>query len=94
MASAISTMSLAAPSGLPADNKLTGLTSRSAQLSSLASISSSSFGGERRGMRLRRRSATPAVKAMAKELYFNKDGSAIKKLQVSLPDSCSYPSIG
>lgn len=55
---------------------------KSNKLSSFASISSSSL-GRTQYVRPRR---TPCVKvnAMAKELYFNKDGSAIKKLQVSL----------
>ncbi|MQL68241.1 hypothetical protein Taro_000501 [Colocasia esculenta] len=77
MASAISSVYLAAASSRPADDKA----SRPAQLSSLASISSSSFSYSRRNVCLRRRRAAPRIQAMAKELYFNKDGSAIKKLQ-------------
>lgn len=52
------------------------------KLSSVSSISSSSF-GRRRSVSLRK-SREPKICAMAKDLYFNKDGSAIKKLQVSL----------
>lgn len=64
--------SLAAPSGRVADKKL----------SSRASIASFSF-SKRPNVALRR-TRSPRVSAMAKELHFNKDGSAIKKLQVCL----------
>lgn len=53
------------------------------KLSSLASVSSSSVLSRRPNVALRK-SRSPKINAMAKELYFNKDGSAIKKLQVSL----------
>ena len=55
----------------------------SRRLSSFASISSNSFGGGKQNVFLQKK-CSPRVRAMAKELYFNKDGSAIKKLQVSL----------
>ncbi|PPD82113.1 hypothetical protein GOBAR_DD20952 [Gossypium barbadense] len=57
------------------------LSSSSNRLSSLASISSSSF-LSRRNVVLRR-SRLPKISA-AKELHFNKDGSAIKKLQTGV----------
>lgn len=62
------------------DKKFLGSSRR---LSSFASISSNSFGGSKENMVLQKK-CSPKVRAMAKELYFNKDGSAIKKLQVSL----------
>ncbi|KZV25692.1 chaperonin 60 subunit beta 2, chloroplastic [Dorcoceras hygrometricum] len=67
--------SVAAPGNRVMDEKFTGSSSR---LSSLASISSCSFG---RRKSLLRRSNSFQVRAAAKELHFNKDGSAIKKLQ-------------
>lgn len=50
------------------------------KLSSLASVSSSSALSRRPNVVLRK-SRSAKVNAMAKELYFNKDGSAIKRLQ-------------
>lgn len=50
------------------------------KLSSLASVSSSSALSRRPNIVLRK-SRSAKVNAMAKELYFNKDGSAIKRLQ-------------
>lgn len=58
------------------------LSTSSNKLSSFASISSSSL-GRRSNVTLRRNPKASQIKAAAKELYFNKDGSAIKKLQVS-----------
>lgn len=82
MASSFSTMSsvgsLAAPNGRVMDKKLA---SSSSKFSSLASISSSPFGGRRNVVIQRTR--LPKIYA-AKELHFNKDGTAIKKLQVSI----------
>ncbi|CAI0440515.1 unnamed protein product [Linum tenue] len=73
MASTFSTMSsvaaLSTRSGPAMDNKL----------SSLASVSGSSFG--RRQNVLLRNSRLPMTCKAAKDLHFNKDGSAIKKLQ-------------
>ncbi|CBI16557.3 hypothetical protein VitviT2T_007713 [Vitis vinifera] len=83
MASAFTTMSsvgsLAAPGGRGMDKKLATSSDR---LSSFASISSSSFG--RRQNVVLRRTRSPRINAMAKDLYFNKDGSAIKKLQTGV----------
>ncbi|PPR85673.1 hypothetical protein GOBAR_AA35014 [Gossypium barbadense] len=70
--------SFVAPNGLVMDKKLPSSSNR---LSSLASISSSSF-VSRRNVVLRR-SRLPKISA-AKELHFNKDGSAIKKLQTGV----------
>lgn len=64
--------SLAAPSGRVVDKKFQ-------KLSSSSSISSCSFA---RRQNVVRRTPSPRISAMAKELHFNKDGSAIKKLQV------------
>ncbi|XP_057546714.1 ruBisCO large subunit-binding protein subunit beta, chloroplastic-like [Amaranthus tricolor] len=50
------------------------------KLSSLASVSSSSGLSRRSNVALRKSHSTK-INAMAKELFFNKDGSAIKKLQ-------------
>ncbi|OVA08565.1 Chaperonin Cpn60 [Macleaya cordata] len=73
MASTMSSVgSLAAPSSRVLDKKL----------SSSSSISSMSFGGRRQNVVLQRR-CSPKIRA-AKELYFNKDGSAIKKLQIGV----------
>lgn len=63
------------------DAKINATSTRS--LSSSASISSTPFTNGRRNVILKNK-LNPKVKAMAKELYFNKDGSAIKKLQVSI----------
>ncbi|KAK1411052.1 hypothetical protein QVD17_37596 [Tagetes erecta] len=59
------------------------LSTSSNKLSSFASISSSSLGG-RSNVTLRRTQQASQIKAAAKELYFNKDGSAIKKLQIGV----------
>lgn len=54
----------------------------SRQLASFDSLSSSSFLGRKHNVILQR--VRPSkISAMAKELHFNKDGSAVKKLQVS-----------
>ncbi|KAK3030492.1 hypothetical protein RJ639_038798, partial [Escallonia herrerae] len=68
--------SLAAPGSRVMDKQLA---TSSNKLSSFATISSSSF-GSRRNVVLRK-SRFSRITAAAKELYFNKDGSAIKKLQ-------------
>ncbi|KAF2314575.1 hypothetical protein GH714_027724 [Hevea brasiliensis] len=70
--------SLAAANGCVMDKKLAS----SNRLSSFASISGSSLG--RRQNVVLRRPPSPKVFAMAKELHFNKDGSAIKKLQTGV----------
>ncbi|GJQ93087.1 RuBisCO large subunit-binding protein subunit beta, chloroplastic [Tanacetum coccineum] len=64
-----------------ADTKISNTSTRS--LSSFASISSAPFASRRRNVVLQKK-VSPKVKAMAKELYFNKDGSAIKKLQAGV----------
>lgn len=69
--------SFVAPNGRVMDKKLASSSNR---LSSFASISSTAF-GMRQNVVLRR-TRLPKISA-AKELHFNKDGSAIKKLQVS-----------
>ncbi|PQM33093.1 ruBisCO large subunit-binding protein subunit beta chloroplastic [Prunus yedoensis var. nudiflora] len=79
MASTFATMtsvgSLAAPSSRVIDRKFDNLSSR-------ASISPFSF--SRRHNVVLRRARSPRICAMAKELHFNKDGSAIKKLQTGV----------
>ncbi|XVF26809.1 hypothetical protein REPUB_Repub14bG0050900 [Reevesia pubescens] len=57
--------------------------SSSGQLPSFDSISSSAFRGRKQNVMLRR-GRSPKILAMAKELHFNKDGSAIKKLQTGV----------
>ncbi|XP_071692000.1 ruBisCO large subunit-binding protein subunit beta, chloroplastic-like [Rutidosis leptorrhynchoides] len=52
-------------------------------LSSFSSISSSRLGHKRQNVVLQKKSSLK-VKAMAKELYLNKDGSAVKKLQAGV----------
>ena len=85
MASTFSTMStigyVAAPGGFVTDRKL-AVSAQKFSFSSLASISSSSLSGRWHNLHLQKR-CNCRIRAMAKELYFNKDGSAIKKLQVS-----------
>lgn len=84
MASSFATMSsigyFTSSSSHTMDKKFLGSSRR---LSSFASISANSFEGRKQSMVLQKRCSSK-VRAMAKELYFNKDGSAIKKLQVSL----------
>lgn len=71
--------SLAAPSSRVADNKFATSTNK---LSSLASISPSSLTGRRNIALCKTRPLQ--ISAAARELYFNKDGSAIKKLQIGV----------
>ncbi|KAI7746382.1 hypothetical protein M8C21_011908 [Ambrosia artemisiifolia] len=59
------------------------ISTSSNKLSSFASISSSSL-GRRQNLALKRAPHSFQIKAAAKELYFNKDGSAIKKLQIGV----------
>uniref|UniRef100_A0A5B6YNS3 Putative chaperonin 60 subunit beta 2 n=1 Tax=Davidia involucrata TaxID=16924 RepID=A0A5B6YNS3_DAVIN len=83
MASTFSAMSsvgsLAAPGSRVMDKKLA---TSSGKLSSFASVSSSSF--SRRQNLVQRKTRSLKISAMAKELYFNTDGSAIKKLQIGV----------
>lgn len=81
MASTITTLSLAVPSGFANKNLTAG--SRSSCLSSLSSIMSSSLGGRRHSLQVHKRCIS-TTRAMAKELYLNTDGSAIKKLQTGV----------
>ncbi|XP_073139035.1 ruBisCO large subunit-binding protein subunit beta, chloroplastic-like [Henckelia pumila] len=69
--------SLAAPGGRMMDEKLAVSSNK---LSSLASFSASSLGRGKSAV-LFRKARSPQITAAAKDLYFNKDGSAIKKLQ-------------
>ncbi|WCJ28792.1 Chaperonin GroEL [Euphorbia peplus] len=69
--------SLAAPTGM--DKRLASSSNR---FSSLASISGGSLGTKQNVSSRRLRSSK--ISAMAKELHFNKDGSAIKKLQTGV----------
>ncbi|KAI5651255.1 hypothetical protein M9H77_37260 [Catharanthus roseus] len=80
MASTFSAVScIVSSSRLAADKKSVN---SSEALSSFASISSP-LAGRRKNVVLRKRS-NYKVQAMAKELHFNKDGSAIKKLQAGV----------
>ncbi|XP_020241709.1 ruBisCO large subunit-binding protein subunit beta, chloroplastic-like [Asparagus officinalis] len=81
---AFSTMSLVGPLAAPCSfAKDKNLSVSSQQLSSFASISSRSLGGGRQKLHVQRR-CNSKINAMAKELYFNKDGSTIKKLQTGV----------
>ena len=76
---------MAAPGACVADKKPFTCADK---LSSSSSISSSSAFGRRHNV-VMRKSRSAKINAMAKELYFNKDGSAVKKLQVShRPQNC------
>lgn len=59
------------------------LVNSSEALSSFTSLSSQALGGRREKVILRKRLGYK-VQAMAKDLHFNKDGSAVKKLQVQI----------
>ncbi|KAL1540926.1 ruBisCO large subunit-binding protein subunit beta, chloroplastic-like [Salvia divinorum] len=71
--------SLAAPGSRVLDDRITVSSSR---LSSLASVSASSIG--RRKNVVLRKTRPSQITAAAKDLYFNNDGSAIKRLQVGV----------
>ncbi|KAJ7963052.1 ruBisCO large subunit-binding protein subunit beta, chloroplastic [Quillaja saponaria] len=71
--------SLACPSSHKMDRMLLSSPNR---LSSFVSISSGSLGGKHNVGQQKR--CSPKIRAMAKELYFNKDGSAVKKLQAGV----------
>ncbi|XP_057967064.1 ruBisCO large subunit-binding protein subunit beta, chloroplastic isoform X2 [Malania oleifera] len=71
---------LVPPGSYTVDKKFLSLFDR---LASLASISSDSVVSRRQNVVLHKR-CSPKVGAMAKELYLNKDGSAIKKLQIGV----------
>ncbi|KAM7493404.1 hypothetical protein LguiB_028013 [Lonicera macranthoides] len=75
--------SLIAPSSSKGADKKLAISSN--KLSSFASMSSSSFGTRQNNKNVVLRRARPLqITAAAKELYFNKDGSAIKKLQIGV----------
>ncbi|GAB2269382.1 hypothetical protein Dimus_004301 [Dionaea muscipula] len=82
MASTLATMSsvgsLASFRSCTPDNKLSG---SSNQLSFLASLPSNTFGGRRNDLS---RGRSLRIRASAKELHFNKNGSAIRKLQAGV----------
>ncbi|CAI0432335.1 unnamed protein product, partial [Linum tenue] len=82
MASTFTTMSSVGSLAAPAMDKRLAA-SPSNKLSSLASVSGSSFGRRRQNVVLRN-SRLPMTCKAAKELHFNKDGSAIKKLQTGV----------
>lgn len=86
MASSFSTLFIfgpfAAPGSFATNKKLSASSQQLPQFSSFTSISSWSLAGGRQELHLQRK-CNSKISAMAKELYFNKDGSAIKKLQVS-----------
>ncbi|KAH7687244.1 Chaperone tailless complex polypeptide 1 (TCP-1) protein [Dioscorea alata] len=88
MAATFSAMSTAgplaaAPGSNPAEKKPSSSTVKFSRFSSLSSIASSSFSGRRQNVHLQKR-CNVKISAMAKELYFNKDGSAMKKLQTGV----------
>lgn len=72
--------SFATPSSCAMDKKFLN---SSETLSSLAYMSSSSVRSRIRNVVMQKR-YSPVIRAMAKELHFNKDGYAVKKLQVRL----------
>ncbi|GFZ11776.1 TCP-1/cpn60 chaperonin family protein [Actinidia rufa] len=81
MASTLSSVgSVVSPSSHTVDKKFIN---SSETLYSMASITSGPFRNRRRNVALQKR-CLPAIRATAKELHFNKDGSAIKKLQAGV----------
>ncbi|KAF5184454.1 60 kDa chaperonin [Thalictrum thalictroides] len=83
MASTLATMSSLGALAVPGNHTMgKKLSNSSGMLSSFASISSVSFDRRRQNVALQRRCASK-IRA-AKELYFNKDGSAIRKLQTGV----------
>eukprot|EP01018_Ginkgo_biloba_P014722 Gb_25193 [translate_table: standard] len=91
MASALSSVSAvgtsSALSSIGRERKLCAASHKyNRQLSSLAAFSSMSLhrSSKRQTVRLHRREQVVNTRAMAKELYFNKDGSATKKLQAGV----------
>ncbi|RWW76225.1 hypothetical protein BHE74_00015705 [Ensete ventricosum] len=73
---------IASPSNVRPNKKLLASKQKFSQFSSFSSISPIAISSRRQSLCYSRRSNSK-INAMAKELYFNKDGSAIKKLQVS-----------
>ncbi|RZR76252.1 hypothetical protein BHM03_00000917 [Ensete ventricosum] len=76
---------IASPSNVRPNKKLLASKQKFSQFSSFSSISPIAISSRRQSLCYSRRSNSK-INAMAKELYFNKDGSAIKKLQVELED--------
>ncbi|RWW16087.1 hypothetical protein GW17_00020050 [Ensete ventricosum] len=76
---------IASPSNIRPNKKLMASKQKFSQFSSFSSISPIAISSRRQSSCYSRRSNSK-INAMAKELYFNKDGSAIKKLQVELED--------
>ncbi|KAK8584819.1 hypothetical protein V6N13_138765 [Hibiscus sabdariffa] len=84
MTSSFIAMSSIATLGFPGSKKMdTKFLNSSGRLSSFDSISSSAFLGKKHKVILRRGQSSK-IRAMAKELHFNTDGSAIKKLQTGV----------
>ncbi|KAJ6793926.1 ruBisCO large subunit-binding protein subunit beta, chloroplastic-like [Iris pallida] len=82
--SAMSTIGFVAAFGsFVTDKKISASSQKLSQFSSLASISSRSLVGASLKLPPQRR-CNLKTRAMAKELYFNKDGSALKKLQTGV----------
>lgn len=73
---------IASPSNVRPNKKLFASEQKFSQFSSFSSISPIAISGRTQSLCYLRR-GNSKINAMAKELYFNKDGSAIKKLQVS-----------
>ncbi|KAG8494716.1 hypothetical protein CXB51_012279 [Gossypium anomalum] len=84
MASSFIAMSSIGSLGFPCSKQMDKkFFNSSGRLSSFESISSSAFLGKRQKVILRRGHSSK-IRAMAKELHFNTDGSAIKKLQTGV----------
>ncbi|URE38726.1 RuBisCO large subunit-binding protein subunit beta, chloroplastic [Musa troglodytarum] len=81
MASTFSTMSTIG--SFSATNCLSANKASVEKFSSLSSISSNSLSSRRQNLRMQKR-CNSRIRAMAKELHFNKDSSAIKKLQTGV----------
>ncbi|MBA0691127.1 hypothetical protein Goari_008773 [Gossypium aridum] len=84
MASSFIAMSSIGSLGFPCSKRMDKkFFNSSGRLSSFESISSSAFLGKKQKVILRRGHSSK-IRAMAKELHFNTDGSAIKKLQTGV----------
>ncbi|URD73573.1 RuBisCO large subunit-binding protein subunit beta, chloroplastic [Musa troglodytarum] len=74
---------IASPSNVRPNKKLLASKQKFSQFSSFSSISPIAISDRRQSLCYLRR-GNSKINAMAKELYFNKDGSAIKKLQTGV----------
>ncbi|CAL9049207.1 unnamed protein product [Musa banksii] len=74
---------IASPSNVRPNKKLLASKQKFSQFSSFSSISPIAISGRGQSLCYLRR-GNSKINAMAKELYFNKDGSAIKKLQTGV----------